>query len=140
MSSERLLIDTVFVQAFLNRRDQYHQQALKIMPRVEAAQEVWVTSAILTEVADGLSLTNRMNAVGFIQRCYRTANIHVIFVDFPLFTQSVELYQSRRDKEWGLTDRISFVFMRERGIFSKIRGKFPNTPIAQAGFVPEQQL
>jgi len=40
MSKDRLLLDTVFVQAFLNRRDQYHQQALKIMPRVEAAQEV----------------------------------------------------------------------------------------------------
>ena len=54
MSSDRLLLDTVFVQALLNVRDQYHQQALTIRGRVRAAQEIWVTSAVLTEVADGL--------------------------------------------------------------------------------------
>ena len=41
MGSERLLLDTVFVQALLNRRDQYHAQAQAILPRVRDAAEVW---------------------------------------------------------------------------------------------------
>lgn len=131
MSSDRLLLDTVFVQALLNRRDHYHQQALKILPHVEAAQEVWVTSAVLTEVADGLVSTNRMNAVGFVRRCYTTANIHVIFVDLSLFTRSVEFYESRQDKDWGLTDCISFVLMKERGLTAAVTA---DRHFVQAGY------
>ena len=33
MNRERLLLDTVFIQALLNRRDQYHAQAQAILPR-----------------------------------------------------------------------------------------------------------
>ncbi|WP_243458546.1 hypothetical protein [Nostoc sp. UIC 10630] len=41
MSDERLFLDTVFIQALLNKRDQYHHQAKAFLPRVRAA-----TSAI----------------------------------------------------------------------------------------------
>jgi len=61
-----------------------------------------------------------MGTVDFIQQCYKTANIHVVFVDLPLFTQGMELYQSRNDKEWGLTDCISFAFMKERGLTAAV--------------------
>jgi predicted nucleic acid-binding protein len=46
MNGERLLLDTVFVQALLNRRDEYHAQAKAILPRVRTAAEVWVTKAL----------------------------------------------------------------------------------------------
>lgn len=52
MSSERLLLDTVFVQALLNRRDQYHAQAMTLLPRVRSAIEVWVTEAVLVEIGN----------------------------------------------------------------------------------------
>lgn len=59
MNGERLLLDTVFVQALLNRRDEYHAQAEAILPRVRAAAEVWVTEAVLVEVGNALSALNR---------------------------------------------------------------------------------
>lgn len=43
MEDRRVLLDTVFIQALLNRRDQYHAQARSLLPLVRAAQEVWVT-------------------------------------------------------------------------------------------------
>ena len=49
MNRERLFLDTVFVQALLNRRDQYHAQAMTLLPRVRSAIEVWVTEAVLIE-------------------------------------------------------------------------------------------
>ena len=71
MGAKRLLLDTVFVQALLNRRDQYHDQARALLPRVQAAAEVWVTEAVLLEVGNALSVINRLAAVQFIEQCYR---------------------------------------------------------------------
>ncbi len=56
MSDERLFLDTVFIQALLNRRDQYHLQARSLLPRIRNAREVWITEAVLIEVGNALSL------------------------------------------------------------------------------------
>lgn len=116
MNRDRLLIDTVFIQALLNRRDQYHAQAKQILPRVKAATEVWVTEAVLTEVGNALSAVNRAAATQFIEQCYRTANMRVVSVDTPLFVRALRLYQTRPDKAWGLTDCISFIVMQDQSL------------------------
>ena len=116
MNGERLLLDTVFIQALLNRRDQYHAQAQAILPRVRNASEVWVTEAVLIEVSNALSAVNRTAAVQFIEQCYHTPNLRVVTVDTPLLTRALQLYRERPDKTWGLTDCISFVVMQEQGL------------------------
>jgi predicted nucleic acid-binding protein len=114
MSRERFLLDTVFLQALLNPRDQYHKQAKAFFPRVKAAKEVWLTEAILIEVGNALSVFNRSGAAAFIRQCYHTPNIHVVSVDTRLLTRALELYENRPDKKWGLVDCISFVVMEEQ--------------------------
>jgi len=116
MNGERLLLDTVFVQALLNRRDQYHAQARAFLPRVRTAAEVWVTEAVLIEVGNALSAVNRTAVVQFIEQCYLTANLRVVSVDTPLLTRALQLYHQRPDKTWGLTDCISFVVMQSQGL------------------------
>jgi hypothetical protein len=116
MSTERIFLDTAFIQALLNRRDQYHQIATSLFPRVRAAQEAWLTEAILTEVGNALSSINRVAAVQFIQQCYRIRNMQIVSVDGALFNQGFQLYQSRMDKSWGLTDCISFAVMQQQGL------------------------
>jgi predicted nucleic acid-binding protein len=59
MTGERFLLDTVFIQALLNKRDPYYPQAIAFLPRIEAAREVWVTEAVLVEVGNALSAINR---------------------------------------------------------------------------------
>jgi predicted nucleic acid-binding protein len=63
MSKERLFIDTAFIQAVLNKQDQYHAQALKLLPKVKNALEVWTTEAVLMEVGNALSTFNRQKAM-----------------------------------------------------------------------------
>lgn len=109
MSGERFLLDTVFIQALLNKRDQFHSQARAFLPRVRTASEVWVTEAVLIEVANALSVLNRTGAAQFIRGCYRTPNMRVVSVDTPLLMRAVSLYSARPDKTWGLADCISFV-------------------------------
>ncbi len=108
MSRDRLFLDTAFIQALLNPRDSYHQQAKQLLPSVRLASEVWTTEAILVEVGNALSALDRDGAVRFIQQCYRTDNIKVASVDTALLMQALALYQSRSDKNWGFNGLYFF--------------------------------
>lgn len=131
MSIERLFIDTVFIQALFNKGDQYHTKAMALLPRVRNASEVWVTEAVLTEVANALSGVNRTAAVQFIQQCYHTANIQVVSVDTQLLNRALQLYEARPDKTWGLTDCISFIVMQEQGLTNAVTA---DRDFVQAGY------
>ncbi|MGV0027084.1 type II toxin-antitoxin system VapC family toxin [Phormidesmis priestleyi] len=131
MTSERLFLDTAFIQALLNPRDDLHNRAKTLFPRIRAATEVWITEAIFPEVGNALSAFNRIGAVQFIQQCYRTENIKVVTVDTELLMQALALYQSRADKTWGLTDCISFTVMQQQNLVDAVTS---DRHFIQAGF------
>ena len=131
MNREKLFLDTVFIQALLNPRDQYHLVARAFLPRVRVAAEVWLTEAILIEVGNGLSAIDRRSAVQFIQNCYTATNMKIVTVDTSLLNRGLSLYQSRQDKTWGLTDCISFVVMQEHGLVNAVTA---DEHFVQAGY------
>ncbi|WP_410766130.1 type II toxin-antitoxin system VapC family toxin [Cyanobacterium aponinum] len=131
MMSNRLFLDTAFIQAILNRRDQYHQSALKILPLVKNAQEIWTTEAILMEVGNALSKFDRLKVVSFIKQCYTTENIKIVNISSDVFREGLNLYESRQDKEWGLIDCISFSVMVKQNITDALT---TDHHFAQAGF------
>ena len=131
MTDERLFLDTVFIQAVLNKRDQYHHQAKAFLPRVRAATAVWVTEAILVKVGNALGSVNRPGTVQFIQQCYKTANLQVVTVDTSLLARALQLYSERPDKTWGLTDCISFTVMWEKSLTDAVTA---DLHFVQAGF------
>ena len=131
MNRERLFLDTFFVQALFNPRDRYHEQARHFEPRLRAAAEVWVSEAVLVEVADALSARDREGAVAFVRGCYTTPNIHVVSMDTLLLNRALELYHARPDKTWGLTDCSSFVVMEDQGLTDALTG---DAHFRQAGY------
>jgi predicted nucleic acid-binding protein len=120
MSSERLFLDTVYIQAILNRADQHHARAIALIPRVKAAREVWVTEAVLLEVGAALSAVSRTGAARFLRSLYLTPNVHVVPVDAFLFQRGLDLYEARPDKTWSLTDCLSFVVMKDQLLFHAV--------------------
>jgi hypothetical protein len=50
-----------------------------------------------------------------------------------LFDQGLDLYARRLDKDWSLTDCISFVVMEEHGLHEALTG---DNHFEQAGFKP----
>lgn len=118
MSRDRLFLDTVFIQAILNRRDQYHERAQLLLPRVRTASEVWTTEAVLVEVGNALSGADRLSVVDFVRRCYQTVNMRIVTVDTALLNAALTLYASRLDKAWGLTDCLSFTVMEQQGLIT----------------------
>lgn len=127
----RLFLDTVYIQALLNRDDQYHAAAKKIFPMVRAAEEIWLTEAVLVEVGNALSANDRHAAARFIEKCYSGKNLRLVGVDSALLLRSLDLYRSRGDKSWGLTDCISFVVMKENDLLAAVTA---DQHFIQAGF------
>jgi len=127
----RFFFDTAYVLALLNPNDAYHQQAKALFPSVRIAQEVWITEAVLVEIGNALARSNRSAAVAFINSCYATRNVKVVSVDSALLRRAIDFYHSRKDKEWGLTDCISFIVMKDHGLTEALT---TDEHFQQAGF------
>lgn len=116
MNGTRFFLDTAYVLALLNPHDIYHKQAKALLPSIRVAREVWITEAVLIEIGNALAHSNRSTAVAFINSCYFTPNVNVVSVDRTLVHRAIDFYRSREDKEWGLTDCISFIVMEDHGL------------------------
>lgn len=113
MLSDRLFLDTAFVVALLNPKDELHEKAVAYLEEVESALEVWTTEAVLLEVGNAFSASQRAQAADFIDHCFTTPNTIVVPLSNILLHQGLALYRQRPDKEWGLTDCLSFIVMQE---------------------------
>lgn len=133
MSAGRYFIDTAFVQALYNHADAMHASARAWANRIDAASELWTTEAILVEVGNALSSVHRGAALAFIDHAYRAANVKVVSVDSTLLRRAIELYRQRQDKQWGMTDCISFLVMRDENLTEALTA---DKHFSQAGFVP----
>jgi hypothetical protein len=131
MSAVRFFLDTSFVVGLLNPRDELHATARQWFPRLREAAEVWVTEAVLTEVGNGLARVDRQRAALFLRQCYREGSFRVASVDTPLMRRALELYGNRSDKDWGMTDCISFLVMEEQGLTDVLSA---DEHFVQAGF------
>jgi predicted nucleic acid-binding protein len=63
LSAERFFLDTAYVQALVNARDQHHPMARALLQRLRTASEVWVTEAVLT--VDALTPDEHFQQAGF---------------------------------------------------------------------------
>jgi hypothetical protein len=59
--------------------------------------------------------------------------VEVLPLEAELFVRAFRLYSDRADKEWGLTDCVSFVVMTDRGIREALTA---DEHFEQAGFLP----
>jgi predicted nucleic acid-binding protein len=48
--SDRLFVDTGYIIARFNRRDQYHEKAKQFSRVIAESRELWTTDAVLLEV------------------------------------------------------------------------------------------
>jgi uncharacterized protein len=132
MNPDRLLLYATFIAGYLNPRDQHHAEAVKRLPQVKTASEVVISEAVLVEVGNLLHAPqHRLRATEFIETCYVTDNITVVPVDTDLLKRALAFYGQHKDKSWGLTDCISFVVMRDRGLAMAATA---DSDFQQAGF------
>lgn len=123
--------DAFFYVALINRHDAYHGPAASYASNYRG--RVVTTQWVLAEVADGLatSITRRQVRRMFDQLA-GDSDTRIINASPELFAQGLELYDQRPDKDWSLTDCISFVVMRQQAISKALTG---DRHFTQAGFV-----
>jgi predicted nucleic acid-binding protein len=110
-----IFIDTSYILALVNTADKYHERA---RATALAVRPPFVTTeAVLTEIGNAFCRTRwRPLGIATLNDLRADPDIETVPVDSALFDRAVALYGARPDKEWGLTDCISFVVMEERGL------------------------
>ena len=130
----KVFVDTAAWIALLNVRDTLHLQANQVMDRLLRLKTPLVTTEfVLLEVADALCATNsRSKTVAFINSLRVLDSVEIIPVSQKLLDEGWTLYSQRADKDWGLTDCISFVVMTQEGMSQAFTS---DRHFEQAGFV-----
>jgi uncharacterized protein len=123
-------VDSFYLLALFNLRDASHHKAVKWAQVPN--RWFFTTDWVLTEVADALSRpTSRVACSTFLEEFRQSPRVEVSRASTELFESGWKLYIARPDKEWSLTDCISFVVMQERGITDALTG---DHHFEQAGF------
>lgn len=135
MIDTTVFLDTGFAIALLSPRDTFHQPASRVAAKMKQNGVRVVTSdAVLLEIGAALAkLSHRAAAVKLITALRSDPAVDIIGLDGHLFDAAFELFAQRRDKEWSLTDCVSFVIMGQRGIKQALAA---DQHFAQAGLVP----
>ena len=122
--------DTAYYLALVTPGDGYHSAA--VGRSLGLTGRVVVTEFVLLEVGNTLSGSRRRSAFpDLVRELQADPNTEVIPLSQALFEKGVELYAARPDKDWSVTDCISFVVMRQRGLTEALTA---DRHFEQAGF------
>jgi predicted nucleic acid-binding protein len=122
--------DAFYFVGLLNREDQHHARVVAAANQL--LEDVVTTEWVLAEFADALAKSaSRRLVPQFIRDLERDRKVRIIRASTELFRRGLQLYEERLDKEWSLTDSISFVVMKDEGVSEVLTG---DKHFEQAGF------
>lgn len=126
----KVFADTFYYLALLDSDDSYHETAVSVTLDMDA---VTVTTAwVLLELANSLSAPRyRLTFIALLEQLRHDPDVIIYEAERTLFDEGLSLYQNRTDKNWSLTDCISFVVMAREGITEALTG---DRDFEQAGF------
>ncbi len=110
-----VFLDTGYILAAINTADKFHKRAQ--MAALSVKPPFITTEAVLIEIGNALS-KHRWRTLGIatLARLQNAADIEIVPLESALLAEAINLYSTRADKEWGLTDCISFVVMQIHGL------------------------
>jgi len=122
--------DTHYYLALVSRDDVDHGRAPELSRRLPG--RMVTTAWVITELADAFSASAQRGAfLDLLRRLRANPILTIVPPTQELFDRAIELYAARQDKDWSLTDCISFVVMRDQGIREALTG---DHHFEQAGF------
>ena len=87
---------------------------------------------ILLEIADGYArVGRRARGLQLLARFEDEQGYRLCPITESLLLEALTLYRSRLDKDWGLTDCLSFVLMKQEGVTEALTA---DVHFRQAGF------
>jgi uncharacterized protein len=115
--SEPVFVDASAWVAITNKRDRFHDEALRVYHRLLRSQTSLITSTwtgyeALTIVKTKLG---HKQAERLWRRMLRPSVVTLIKVDERIEAGALELFWSYQDKDWGVVDCASLRIMEETG-------------------------
>ncbi len=133
MPTSEVFLDTAYAIALSSPKDRYHARAEALADKLEQHQvRLLTTRAVLLEIGNALARQRfRSAAIALLDALEHDPTVEIISLSESLFTKALQLYRARPDKEWGLTDCVSFVVMMDRGLTEALT---TDEHFRQAGF------
>lgn len=115
---DKVFLDASYTIALASTNDRNHEKAVILAKEIEdRGRQMITTYAVVFEIGNSLAkLCYRQAAVDLIDSIEKDPNIEIIPISERLYKRAFVLYRERMDKEWGLTDCISFIVMKDLGI------------------------
>ena len=127
-----VFVDTGFWIARFNPNDTQSERAAAAAKSLGPARYP-TTEMVLNEFLTALAkVPLRASAVAAVRAITANPNVEVVAQTSIQFREALDLFASRPDKEWSLTDCASFNLMRERGVSEALAH---DHHFEQAGFV-----
>jgi predicted nucleic acid-binding protein len=124
--------DTYYFLALLNPRDEGHAKALAATASLNGL--LLTTEYILVEIADALARpADRFRFLSLLATLQAAESTEVVPASSELLAKGIDLFRNRPDKDWPLTDCLTFVVMAERGVVEALTA---DEHFRQAGFIP----
>jgi predicted nucleic acid-binding protein len=109
----RVVLDTSVHIALGHGADSTHANAMRHDRQLTAERESLVRHAgILLEIGDGFASQNRRErGMQILRGIADDPSYSIVAIDDALLEDASALYCARADKEWGLTDCVTFCLM-----------------------------
>ena len=123
-------VDTAFYVAFLSRRDALNTAAVTASNEVRG--RLLTTEYVLVEVGNWFCrASSKPLFLRLLDHLRRDARTTILPASQALLDAGLSLYSQRQDKDWSLTDCISFAVMRRQGVTDALSA---DHHFEQAGF------
>ena len=121
--------DTFFFLALLNDDDPGHGLALSASTEREA---IVTSEFILLELGNACARAeDHLDFLALVEGMRASSRMTIVPLDAGLLERGLRLMGNRLDKNWSLTDCISFIVMEERGLTEALTA---DRHFEQAGF------
>ncbi len=133
MPENKIFLDTAYAIALSAVTDQYHEKAKMLAGQIENSGASLVTTrAVVLEIGNALAgLRYRSAAIELLDSLEQDENVEIATLTEELYGKAMKLYRERLDKEWGITDCISFIVMQNLGLIEALT---TDEHFKQAGF------
>ncbi len=126
----KVFADTYYYLALLVENDAMHELAIELTSQLQG--QIVTTGWVLLEFANAVSKSrHRHYFPSLLDDLKQNPQITILPADEASFEDGTALYRNRPDKDWSLTDCISFLVMEREGVTEALTG---DHHFEQAGF------